>query len=84
MTNEIYPVHPGGVGRLMYNFAVNNLEAQTPVDLHYLLPREVGAHEDVIRQTYANLATVHFCSADLASLGEFGHFVRGLPETGDP
>ncbi|MEO7026877.1 MAG: hypothetical protein ABI056_04905, partial [Caulobacteraceae bacterium] len=29
-------------------------------------------------------ATIHFCSADLASLGEFGERLRQLAETGDP
>ncbi len=84
VTNELYPLKPGGIGRLMYNFAIDNLEAPTPADLHYLLPADARGEADAIRDAYTGLATVHFCSDELSSLGEFGQYLRQLGESGDP
>jgi glycosyltransferase involved in cell wall biosynthesis len=84
VTNELYPLKPGGIGRLMYNFAIDNLEAPAPTDLHYLLPADARDQADAIREAYTGLATVHFCSDELSSLGEFGQYLRQLAESGDP
>jgi hypothetical protein len=84
VTNELYPLKPGGIGRLMYNFAIDNLEAPSPTDLHYLLPADARDQADAIREAYADLATVHFCSDELSSLGEFGQYLRQLGDSGDP
>jgi glycosyltransferase involved in cell wall biosynthesis len=82
VTNELYPLKPGGIGRLMYNFAIDNLDAPTPSDLHYLLPPEPAEQQDAIRDAFAGLGTVHFCSGDFARLGEFGPLLRDLASGG--
>lgn len=61
VTNEMYPFLPGGIGRLMYNFATRNRDSDTPVDFHFLLPApEEDGMAEAIRDEYAGKATVHF------------------------
>ena len=84
VTNELYPLKPGGIGRLMYNFAIDNLEAPTPSDLHYLLPADARDQAEAIREAYTGLGAVHFCSDEFSSLGDFGGHLRQLAESGDP
>ena len=76
VTNELYPLKPGGIGRLMYNFAVDNLEAPDPADLHFLLPSEGEEQRKAIREAFLGLGTVHFCSGEYTTLGVFGESLR--------
>ncbi len=41
VTNEFYPLGPGGIGRLMYNFAKHNAACGFPADIHFLVPSEL-------------------------------------------
>lgn len=62
VTNEMYPFLPGGIGRLMYNFADRNQQSDSPVDLHFLLPAQDSAkHAAEIVAEYDGRATIHFC-----------------------
>ncbi len=61
LTNEMYPFLPGGIGRLMYNFCMQNMASKTPVELHYLLPATPKGEQEKIRDYYAGKATIHFC-----------------------
>ena len=63
LTNEMYPFLPGGIGRLMYNFCMQNQESATPVELHYLLPPNTVEEQEKIRAFYQGKASIHFCSA---------------------
>jgi glycosyltransferase involved in cell wall biosynthesis len=61
VTNEIYPLNKGGIGRMLYNIAVENSQCAEPVDIHFLMvwqPDEVQAE---IRTALAGLARVWFC-----------------------
>jgi glycosyltransferase involved in cell wall biosynthesis len=76
VTNEMYPLDKGGIGRLMYNFAIANSKSQAAVDLHFLLgPRPGGAASDV-ESFYSGLATVHRCSSSPNTLGPLGECIR--------
>jgi glycosyltransferase involved in cell wall biosynthesis len=61
VTNEIYPLNKGGIGRMLYNIAVENSRRAAPADIHFLMvwqPDEVQAE---IRTALAGLAQVWFC-----------------------
>ena len=79
VTNELYPLSPGGIGRLMYNFASHNKSLGSPADLHYLIPRELAERPQVmglLEATYADMATLHVCP----SLAEQPHVLCHLLE----
>ena len=62
VTNELYPLSAGGIGRLMYNFAVQNRDSGGPVNLHFLVPVELLRKNDNQRkaeEAYADLAQIH-------------------------
>jgi len=69
LSNEMYPFLPGGIGRLMYNFCMQNAESKTPVDLHYLLSATSKEDQIKIRDFYEGKAQIHFCP-DLAGLDD--------------
>jgi len=69
LSNEMYPFLPGGIGRLMYNFCMQNAESETPVDLHYLLTAASEEDQTKIRDFYEGKAQIHFCP-DLADLDD--------------
>jgi glycosyltransferase involved in cell wall biosynthesis len=85
VTNELYPVKPGGLGRLMYNFAKYNRLSREAVDFHWLLPEMGDDDRRAIFKVVGELGTLHFCSSNLMSLGELGRIlshqkVYGLDE----
>ena len=62
ITNELYPARPGGIGRLMYNFAQENAKRGYPVDLHILVDPEAFIDEatrDRVLNAFDGLATIH-------------------------
>jgi glycosyltransferase involved in cell wall biosynthesis len=60
VTNELFPVHAGGIGRLMYNFAVHNENLGSGVRIWLLLPSSFAAETlPQVETTYAKLAAVH-------------------------
>lgn len=61
VTNELFPFKPGGIGRLMYNFALHNKRQRHAVHLHFLMPHAPTAERDAIRESLASLGEVHFC-----------------------
>ena len=61
LSNEMYPFLPGGIGRLMYNFCMQNAERESPVELHYLLTATDAEAQAEIRAFYEGKAHIHFC-----------------------
>lgn len=43
VTNELYPLGPGGIGRMLYNFARQNEQLNAPAELYYLVAPELVA-----------------------------------------
>ncbi len=78
VSNEIYPVDKGGIGRLMYNFAIANARSGASADLHFLLGPKLAASAAAIESDYAGLATIHICSGAPDSLGPLGEAIRVL------
>ena len=67
VTNELYPLGPGGIGRVLYNFAKHNMSIGAPADLHYLVPLELmekrpDAH-GLLADAFQNAAEIHVCPA---------------------
>jgi len=65
VTNELYPLGPGGIGRMLYNFAKYNEDMGFPADIHFLVPQSLfdsrpDAH-DLLQSAFADIATVHVC-----------------------
>lgn len=69
VTNELYPLHKGGIGRLMYNFALHNARSQNRADLHFLLPNNFTEASERILSQFEGLATVHFCPGTIDGTG---------------
>jgi glycosyltransferase involved in cell wall biosynthesis len=61
VTNEVYPLKPGGIGRLMYNFASHNRARGSPVAMHLLLPPTDDEEVAALRHALAGLAEIHVC-----------------------
>ncbi|WP_417459292.1 hypothetical protein [Kordiimonas sp.] len=77
VTNEIYPLHKGGIGRMLYNIAVKNAENRAPADIHFLMVWQPEHVQAEIREALSGLASVFFCPLTAASFGgwaaEFDH-----------
>lgn len=65
VTNELYPLGPGGIGRMLYNFAKHNEEMGLPADFHFLVPQSLIASRpdavDLLQAAFENIATIHVC-----------------------
>ncbi|NLR72479.1 glycosyltransferase family 4 protein [Novosphingobium sp. ERN07] len=65
VTNELYPLGPGGIGRMLYNFAKLNQEMGLPAEFHFLVPQALLDSRpdagDLLQAAFANIATVHVC-----------------------
>jgi glycosyltransferase involved in cell wall biosynthesis len=61
VTNELFPLAPGGIGRMMYNFAVANALSVRPVEMHFLLPASMKEKAKAVASAVKGLARVHFC-----------------------
>lgn len=72
VSNEIYPADKGGIGRLLYNFAIANAGRVEPCDLHFLLNPRYGTSAAGIEKIYSGLATIHFCADAPETLGSLG------------
>lgn len=63
VTNELYPLSPGGIGRLMYNFAQQNKSDGFAVDLHILLAADTVSTADDrldVEHAFSDLASIHY------------------------
>lgn len=62
VTNELYPLGPGGIGRMLYNFSRHNEMMGSPAELHYLvdpkLVADAGARQR-LEEAVADRATIH-------------------------
>jgi glycosyltransferase involved in cell wall biosynthesis len=76
VSNELYPVDKGGIGRLMYNFAVANAGRPAPADLHFLLTSRLAQSALAIETAYSGLATIHFCTDAPDTPGALGECIR--------
>ncbi|HEX7857784.1 MAG TPA: hypothetical protein VF503_29245 [Sphingobium sp.] len=65
VTNELYPLGPGGIGRMLYNFAKHNEDMGLPADLHFLVPQALldsrSDAADLLQSAFEGIATVHVC-----------------------
>jgi len=52
----------------MYNFCEQNSRAETPIDLHFLMPDSAAEKFDEMREYFKEKATLHLCRP----LGEYG------------
>jgi len=70
VTNELYPLGPGGIGRMLHNFARHNETLGSPAEIHFLVPPELLASRPdapmLLAGTFDGLAQVHICP-DLAN-----------------
>jgi glycosyltransferase involved in cell wall biosynthesis len=76
VTNEVFPIDKGGIGRLTYNFAVNNAGAVHAADLHLLLPAKLRAQSRIVESAFEGLATIHYCPETLESFGSLGRLMQ--------
>lgn len=67
VTNELYPLGPGGIGRMLYNFARYNEMMGFPAEIHFLVPPELlSSRPDaamLLSGTFDGVAQVHVCPA---------------------
>lgn len=67
VTNELYPLGPGGIGRMLYNFARHNEAMGNPADLHFLVPPELLEKRpdarNLIADALGDAAYLHICPA---------------------
>lgn len=67
VTNELYPLGPGGIGRMLYNFAQHNAELELAADFHFLVPRALveanSEARDLLEAAFGDIATIHVCPA---------------------
>lgn len=65
VTNELYPLGPGGIGRMLYNFAKHNEDLGLPADFHFLVPHLlIDSHPDAqdrLAAAFEGIATIHVC-----------------------
>lgn len=65
VTNELYPLGPGGIGRMLYNFAKHNEDLGLPADLHFLVPQALVESRpdarDLLQSAFDGIATIHIC-----------------------
>jgi len=67
VTNEIYPEHKGGIGRMLYNIALRNAEEEAPDRLFLLLSWQPPKARAAIRAAFEGLAEVAFCPLSLGA-----------------
>jgi glycosyltransferase involved in cell wall biosynthesis len=81
VTNELFPIQAGGIGRLMYNFAVHNANLGSGVRIWLLLPSTFPA--DALPQVeaiYAELAVVHRALPLVGRSEQLAQLVARLPQ----
>lgn len=65
VTNELYPLGPGGIGRMLYNFVKFNEDAGLPADIHFLVPQSLISSSEqkmvTLEAAFEGIATIHVC-----------------------
>jgi len=65
VTNELYPLGPGGIGRMLYNFAKYNAEMGFPAEFHFLIPKALVESKpdagELLEAAFGDIATIHMC-----------------------
>ncbi|MCA8867319.1 MAG: glycosyltransferase [Rhodobacteraceae bacterium] len=62
VTNELYPLRKGGIGRMLYNFARHNALNGSAADIHFLVPPDLVAGSgdlDRLRDALGDMAELH-------------------------
>lgn len=80
VTNELFPLSPGGIGRMLYNFALQNRDLGFPADLHILVDAPLVEDPLKLREisdALEDLVTLHIAPEIDAIPSEFGR-VLGL------
>lgn len=80
VSNEIYPIHQGGIGRLMYNFACHNQALNSNVKLHILVPSSFNGDIEIVMETFKGLATIHRCEPLSSRPEELARIVAAAPD----
>lgn len=65
VTNELYPLRKGGIGRMLYNFARQNAAAGAPAEIHFLVPPDLVAgagEEERLRDALDGMAQLHIAT----------------------
>lgn len=78
VTNELFPVDRGGIGRMMHNFAVYNRDAGKTVDIHFLVGGELARDSQKVQHLNAALrgmATIHVVPELTASTAMLPHLL---------
>jgi glycosyltransferase involved in cell wall biosynthesis len=82
VTNELYPMAPGGIGRLMYNFRIANDRAGRPVEMHYLFPASFAPRLEEIQAALGDSAVAHVCPPPGTAAGVFPELAALLDRSG--
>jgi len=90
VTNELYPLGPGGIGRMLYNFAKHNEDIGLPADIHFLIHGSlIESNADgwnLLQSAFENIATIHICpdlSSSAAPLAQLLAKADGYPWTNE-
>lgn len=65
VTNELYPLRKGGIGRMLFNFARQNAATGTPAEIHFLVPPDLVAgpgEESRLRDALGDMAALHIAT----------------------
>ncbi len=76
VTNEMHPVAPGGIGRLMYNFAQDNAAKHHGAEIHYLFPESELHHKAQLETHLKGLGHIHFCGELESSQRNFARALK--------
>ena len=59
VTNELYPISAGGIGRLVYNFCKHTNQVRSDIDIHLLVSHIPVESLDEANEALKGLATLH-------------------------
>ncbi|PLX36869.1 MAG: hypothetical protein C0606_13800 [Hyphomicrobiales bacterium] len=62
ITNELYPAAPGGIGRMLYNFAKQNEALGFPAEINFLIPTDFANKPgamDALDDAFEGIAEIH-------------------------
>lgn len=84
VTNELYPLGPGGIGRMLYNFAKHNEEMGLPAEFHFLIPQALVDSRpdaiDLLHAAFEGIADIHVCPSLPATLAPMAQLLARAQE----